>query len=124
MGVANAYVTVSDISPVLLSVYSLPSFGVPQVGGRVKGGVAAEMQSAAAKLHAAIEHAPTVGVGVTASSATNAVSNENGIAPSVTILETVDADDLIKHAADVKVNTTSQSPAFNSLGLHNDIFRF
>ena len=90
----------------------------------MKGGVAAEMQSAAAKLHAAIEHVSTAVVGATASSATIAVSNENGAAPSVTIMETVDADDLIKHAADVKVSTTARSPAFNSLDLHLTIFRF
>lgn len=67
-----------------------------QVGGRVKGGVAAEMQSAAAKLHAAIEQTATVGIGAT-------VSSENGAPASVTIMETVDADDLIKLVADVKV---------------------
>ena len=90
----------------------------------MKGGVAAEMQSAAAKLHSAIEQASTVGVDATVSSATNAVSNENGAAPSVTIMETVDADDLIKHTADVKVNTTVRSAAFSSLDLHITSFAF
>ena len=69
----------------------------------MKGGVAAEMQSAAAKLHAAIEQVSTAGVGATANS-TNATSNENNTVPSVTITETVDADTLVKHAADVKVS--------------------
>lgn len=96
---------------------------MPQVGGRVKGGVAAEMQSAAAKLHAAIEQSSTIGVGAAASSATNAVSSENGAAPSVTMMETVDADDLIKHVADVKVNTTARSPAFSSHWRTYVIFR-
>jgi hypothetical protein len=118
MGVANAYVIVSYASSVLWPVYLLPSFGVLQVGGRIKGGVAAEMQSAAAKLHAAIEQASTVGVGATANSVTNAASNENGAAPPVTITGTVDADDLIKHAADVKVSIIARSPAFSSLDLH------
>jgi len=118
MGVANAYVTVSGVSSILCPVYLLPSFGVLQVGGRVKGGVAAEMQSAAAKLHAAIEQVSVVEVGATANSATNTVSNENGTASSVTIMETVDADDLIKHAVDVKVNITARSSAFSSLDLH------
>lgn len=82
-------------------------FWFAAVGGRVKGGVAAEMQSAAAKLHAAIEQVSTVGVGAIADSATDATSSENGAAPSVTIMETVDADTLIKHAADVKVGATA-----------------
>jgi len=76
----------------------------------VKGGVAAEMQSAAAKLHAAIEHASTVGASPAANSATNATSNENRGAPLVTIMETVDADTLIKHAADVKVSYHCPDP--------------
>jgi len=79
----------------------------------VKGGIAAEMQSAAAKLHAAIEQASTVGVGAAANSVTNATSNENGAAPSVTITETVDADTLIKHVADVKVSITAPVPTFS-----------
>ena len=62
----------------------------------MKGGVAAEMQSAAAKLHAAIEHTSAVGTDAT-------VLSENGAAASVTITETIDADDLIKLVADVKV---------------------
>lgn len=70
----------------------------------MKGGIAAEMQSAAAKLHAAIEQASNISISPAANSAANATSNENRGGPLVTITETVDADTLIKHAADVKVS--------------------
>jgi hypothetical protein len=87
--------------PLCLLIHVLTAkFWFAAVGGRVKGGVAAEMQSAAAKLHAAIEQASTVNVGATANST-------NGAAPLVRITETVDADTLIKHVADVKVRVTA-----------------
>lgn len=72
----------------------------------MKGGIAAEMQSAAAKLHAAIEQASDIGASPAADPTTNATSNGNSAAPLVTVMETVDADTLIKHAADVKVSIT------------------
>jgi hypothetical protein len=95
-----------------LNCVLIAKFWLAAVGGRVKGGVAAEMQSAAAKLHAAIDQASSVGVGATANTATNTTSSENGAAPSTTIVETVDADNLIKHAADVKVCLTTSTPTF------------
>lgn len=108
----SAWESQTRMSPFLASLFSVTrvltaEFWFAAVGGRVKGGIAAEMQSAAAKLHAAIEQVSTVGVGATANSATDSTSNENGAAPSVTIMETVDSDTLIKYAADVKVSATA-----------------